>query len=269
VRPCNGREHDQLTWGGAIAFLAPLTLLATAAGVHASVTIGETLHGVYSRDNGVENSAPTTNTDVPTLSPVTITTSQGGSSATTVLDRTQPFFTVSFVHQVPTVPWSISIVPSSYSYAISFGYDYFHVSAPTSYTLSGSYASVGDASFTYFSAFLLDVTTGEYPFYSEQVSQYLSSAGNATFVLGQAGGNVRDTRLGSLTGTLLPGDEYIWQYSGEIENYEPQAPATMAEGNVTLAFGSPVPEPTSLVVWSLIVGVGLVGTRFRHRRDAA
>ncbi len=243
------------TWVGGITLVAALSVLLTAAKVQASVTVTNPYHEVDVYDPGV---TPNYNTQNTGSSTATISTSVGASSASSTVTATQSALTADFSHTRAT---------SAGSDGESVGYDYFTVSATTPYTLSGTYTMLGSG-YIYYEAELYDNTSGLYIFDNYQIGVY--GPGSVTFTLGQTAGNKDNYLSGPLMGSLAPGDDYKLSYEAYIEAYPgAQAALATATGNVTLEFtSSSVPEPASLVVWSLLGALAIGVGRWRLRRAA-
>lgn len=98
---------------------------------------------------------------------------------------------------------------------------YFTVAANSSYTLSGAYSAVDvtTAGSLSFASFLYDLTTSSYLFENAQGSK---NTLNESFVLGGTGGDTLNFLVGSLTGSLIAGHNYVW-YSDAITNAAPDA----------------------------------------------
>jgi hypothetical protein len=135
------------------------------------------------------------------------------------------------------------------------------------YQLSGSFTNSAGAEGL--SSFLEVVDTGQFAFLNTQFS---SSA--AKFNLGETAGS-SNVFQGSLTGTLLAGVTYQWQAKVSSEPSPTDSGAT-ASGSVSLDIApaaSPLsstttPEPSSLIVWTLI-GLSIGGAGWWRRRKLA
>jgi hypothetical protein len=229
-----------------------LVALLTGERIEAAVSISFANHDVGASDSQLFNSGYTLSTLVPEST--LISASAGGASASTFLTRTQSVFNANFDHSRTSAIWTI---------AYSEGYDEFSVSATTPYVLSGTYAMSGQG-IIQFEVYLYDVTSSMILFDNYQAS---TSTPNQAFALGSTGGDLSNFLQGSLTGTLLVGHTYEWFYSARINSNATEYPAASATGNATLSFGAEVPEPASLIIWSLLGGLG-IGIGWWRRKAA-
>lgn len=134
--------------------------------------------------------------------------------------------------------------------ALSRGQIFFSVDQDVDYTASGSYSAVDpEGRRIYYEAFLFDHTLLSSAFFSRQVSR---STLNESFNLGGSAGDFENQSSGTLTGTILSGHEYSFQYQVWVDAYPTASPSgATASGNLSLTF---VPEPTT----GLLMGMGLV-----------
>ena len=144
--------------------------------------------------------------------------------------------------------------------------------------MSGEYTTVGPSESVKLSAQLIDTfgLNSTYLFNNSQVSAFgytgfygavYPPAPDPTFILGGQAGDLSNTLSSgsSLTGFLYPGHTYTWSYDAEIYIYYSNLPEATATGNVTLSFSS-VPEPASLLIWSLLGGSGIAIGWWRRRK---
>ena len=248
------------------ALLAGLAVLAAVARVEAAVSVSSGSYHFVSAGNGAESDDEWTwSTLIPDIpESITIRASAGGASASTRLTRTQSAFSASFDHEGGST--------GSFE-GFSVSYDFFTVTAPTPYVLSGKCAMLGKGQI-YYEAYLYSYDDPEYRYGYPAValfhnSQSSISTEDEAFTLGLTEGDFGYYLEGSLTGTLFPDTAYCWYYQFYTYYDGPTNAGVSATGNVTLSFGSEVPEPASLVVWSMIGGVGLAGAWLRRRRKAA
>ena len=126
----------------------------------------------------------------------------------------------------------------------SYGYVYFTVDAPCSYTLSGEYA------FASTNGLAANAEATLYVFLSGggqtlcMSYQYSLPTPGGTFTLGGASG-ASNQFTGSLTGNLSPGTTYLLFYQANVGTYPafPNLQALSGEGNVSLAIGPPLEDP--------------------------
>lgn len=200
----------------------------------------------------------------PTTLPVSTsdTATAGGSSVTTTYGLSNAALDITFSHARE------GVVSGSQASAFSDGSIYFSVDAAVDYELAGSYTAVDPLGRRVFlEVTLRDVTNATNLFYNKQESY---STVDESFTLGGAGGDLDNQSTGSLTGTLLPGNEYLFDYSVLIQAYpQPAGDAATATGNVTLTL---VPEPSTALLFSgglLLLGTCRRGGSARGRAGSA
>ena len=144
----------------------------------------------------------------------------------------------------------------------------FTTTQDTSYDLSGSIrvADSGGPGRVWFTSYLRDVTTGQTLFDNLQFSR---DTVNEEFILGLEEGDVYSYLHpgSSLNGSLQTGHEYEWYSAAFIDAYPDDDGGASATGVVKLAIGdvAAIPEPTSILVWSLLgtVGIGAYRRQFK------
>jgi hypothetical protein len=203
----------------------------------------------YAEDQGPLVPDPATTTPYSTV----VTASAGGSSASTKVSLTSSSLDWQFNHV--RTGWGQGPGTEAYGSGIVV----FSVSQDTPYTFVGSYQSTANQNTnleTYLyggpSANDLSILMG----YDEQGSGGTLTVGpSANF-------------LGSLTGEFYPGDVYRFDYDASIIGLPgtPKPDLGGATGELTLYFGTAVPEPTTLTLLvSALLGLGA----FYLRRRAA
>ena len=203
-------------------------------------------------DGGFTDQESSTPTALPFSGSDTATT--GGSSAATTYSLTDAELDLTISHARE------GIVSGSQASALSDGSIYFSVGAAVDYELAGTYTAVDPLGRRiYLEVRLRDVTNGTDLFFDRQESH---ATANESFVLGGAGGDHGNLGSGSLTGTLLPGNEYLLDYSLLIQAYpQPAGDAATATGGITLTF---LPMPVPVGPWvglSLAIIFGAIGVR--------
>jgi hypothetical protein len=113
------------------------------------------------------------------------------------------------------------------------------------YTAAGLYSNPSGISL--FQSYLFDATDNFTVYNSAQVSV----GGPVVFTLGGADGNVANLSEGSLTGTLIAGHTYSWYAATTTQAYPEADLGAEAGGGATLSL-QPVPEFSSVIVWSLL-----------------
>jgi hypothetical protein len=180
------------------------------------------------------------------------TSVDGDASSESVYSLSNDAFGITFDH---------ARVSTYQSLGHSNGVIFFSVDENIDYIASGSYSAVdSDGRETYLWAELHDSTIGSVVFENLQWSQ---ATPNESFTLGGAEGDFDNISTGSLTGTLIAGHDYTFEYNVFIQA-DPTASASgaIATGGVALTF---IPEPST----ALLLGCGLVGFAARGRRRRA
>lgn len=179
----------------------------------------------------------------------TSTSVDGGASSESEYDLSDAGFDITFDH---------SRVSTLDSYGYSAGLIYFSVDQDVDYVASGSYSVVDpDGRSVLLNTLLWDLTAASSLFVSQQES---NATPNESFTLGGTGGDYYNNNTGSLTGTLIAGNDYRLYYA--IDLYTSPSASTSgatATGSVSLSF---VPEPGT----GLLVMTGVLGLALRRRR---
>lgn len=139
----------------------------------------------------------------------------------------------------------------------------FSVDEQINYMATGSYSAVDVGSvggYVGLAGSLFDETTSVYAFQSEQSSDLTA---NESFELGGTEGDLINRYQGSLTGILLPGHIYRFDYDMRIsgKNIDGVMSPVTALGDIALEF-SPIPEPNT----ALLVSLGLVAIAANRNR---
>lgn len=163
----------------------------------------------------------------------------------------------------------------NYSYALSYGYEIFTVGANVTYSIAGILNLADGGYHSYIRAELHDVTAGSYPLVVAQSSRYDPSM---DLTLGQPFGAVWPdtyTYTGLLSGTLIAGQQYRFQYNTYVYAYNGLGLSDDINGTalITLQIGdepavAAVPEPLSLTIWGLGGIGGVVASYFQRRRSS-
>jgi hypothetical protein len=122
-----------------------------------------------------------------------------------------------------------------FAYGDSRGSIYFRVGAEAHYVLAGAYTATDyDGRTITLDVSLKDLTADTVLFENQQISRVTP---HESFTLGMEGGDSGDSLEGSLTGTLLPGEDYILTYEYRIDTrIDPTALAATASGFLSLTF---------------------------------
>jgi len=160
---------------------------------------------------------------------------------------------------------------SESDYARTFVQIYFTANQNTTYDLSGNYAVTHTkaASKVYFDVYLKNSSTSAYLF---QHNQRSLNTVNESFVLGQTAGDDGDEPVGSLTGALVSGQQYIFRVDAGTAALGTSDDGAAGTGKITLNIGdvpvgSTIPEPASITLWGLgTLGLGVM-VRRRQRQQ--
>ena len=178
---------------------------------------------------------------------------QGPESATTQASRTESLFSYAFAA-------AISVANTNSSEVQSYGDAYFTVDQNTPYAVTGNFNVTGAPADASIAVAILDESAG-YMLYDYNISD---STTNPNLQLGSPGSS-QFSAQGSLTGTLQPGDDYEFFYVTSLQNLAGIGTDATAIGSISLAFGSAVPEPSTLIVWSLLGALGLAASFARKQ----
>jgi hypothetical protein len=232
------------------ALMFCLILASPAAAIAASLNPGPNTTSLLSQafaDGGFIDQEFSTPTALPFASADTATA--GSSSVTTTYALSNAALDLVFSHARD------GVVSGSQASALTDGSIYFSVDAVVDYELAGSYSAVDPLGRrVYLEVKLRDVTNATDLFWNRQESH---ATIDESFVVGGAGGDFDNLGTGSLTGTLLPGNEYLLDYSLLIQAYpQPAGDAATATGGLTLTLVStPVPvSPWVGLALALVLG---------------
>lgn len=115
---------------------------------------------------------------------------------------------------------------------------------------------------------LLDLETNTNIFDNSQQSNVTL---DEILTVGKKGGDGPNSLVGSQSGTLFAGNRYSLTVQAFISENRSYPGDASARGSVTLKLtdSGEIPEPSTLVIWSVMGGIGLVATRWRRKRKAA
>ena len=140
------------------------------------------------------------------------------------------------------------------------------------FSITGTYGFTTDSGASiFYQVYLYDVANAVYLFDNYQHS---SNALGESFAVGEEGGNFENILAGNLTGDLLPNSAYEFGFDAWIvqsDDDEVSLIAASSTGFVSLELAplaGAVPEPASLVVWSLLGGLGIAVGSWRKRNAA-
>ena len=157
-----------------------------------------------------------------------VSTLDGQAAAETTFELTDSGFQITFEHARPG---------AFESYTSSYGTIVFQVDQDVEFVASGSYSAIDPAgSSTSLGSTLSDLSLQVDLYDSAQDSE---STPNESFTLGSTAGDFFNRRTGSLTGTLIAGHDYQFDYGAALAAPEATSAAS-ATGFVFLSF---VPEP--------------------------
>jgi hypothetical protein len=134
----------------------------------------------------------------------------------------------------------------------SHGVIFFSVDQDIRYEISGTYGFVGNGwREIQLSARLVDLTAGGELFNNAQDSGHTA---DEIFRLGEEGGDQANTLTGALTGELVAGHIYLFNYFSAIGSFEAQDTSASAAGSIHLVF---VPEVGTGL--QLLAGLAVIG----------
>ena len=153
--------------------------------------------------------------------------------------------------------------PDFFSQATSFGTIFFSSDENIGYDASGFYDAVDSEGRTLrLLAKLTNVTTSGLVFNMDQQS---NATANESFTLGDSGGDLVNTTVGSLSGVLLAGQNYRFDFTALLQaSPTASTSSATAAGSLTLNFTAnppPIPEPGT----ALLTGLGLVVLTTKRR----
>lgn len=142
--------------------------------------------------------------------------------------------------------------------ARSHGTIFFSVNEDVDFVASGSYTAVdATGSRILLLSRLFDITQSTYLYQSKQTSDVTA---NESFTLGLAEGDQANFNFGSLSGTLLAGNDYRFNFDAYIQSFPSEGSSATATGNFALTF---IPEPGT----GLLVTMGLVAMTAGRKRS--
>ena len=186
----------------ALAALATLCLLlaSPAAALTVTLNLGGTSN-IYSRVS--DGSTTVDDLANPASLPFVDSTSAsiGGNSSDTGYVLTDSGFDITFDHTRASTAGSLGE---------SFGTVHFQVDQDVTYEALGTYTAIDpDGRQVFMHNYLYDETLGQAVYQSYQLSL---ATPNEAFILGGAGGDNANIQFGSLTGALIAGHDYTYNY---------------------------------------------------------
>jgi hypothetical protein len=268
-------SHRRNTLASALRLLclSALLIIVLAASARASLVVtiySGTDYGDHATAIGWDPDYAENETYVPV--PVTTTTTPYSVSVTASAGRSTATTTVSLTSSY--LDWRILQARQAmgpYSEAYGQGIVVFSVSENTPYAFVGSYQSP-ESQTTILKATLYggsgDALTQVFP--TQLFSGNYQSNGEGTLTVGSPQfGSPAFT--GSLTGELYSGKFYRFDYVASIVGSVPSYKDSegSATGDLRLYFGSPtIPEPSTIIVWSLLGGLGITLGWWRRKKAA-
>ena len=184
----------------------------------------------------------------------TLNAVSGIDTSTTAVSLTNTAFSIDMTHSRDS---------AFNHWAKTEGFVYFSVDQDVDYEATGSYSVLdggGSGANVQLYGVLQDLTAANDLFFSDQQS---GGDPNESFTLGLSEGSVSNFTVGSLTGTLLAGHDYVFAFGATSANVGFAASGTVSgSGNITLTF---IPEPST----ALLLGLGLVGLSKKRKRAVA
>lgn len=243
--------HRRARFGRWMAALIANLALVSAAGA-ASITIDPSFGGVesYAYD-GLGGNMRTVESIASLPSSGSPFAVDGGASSLTQYTLTQSGFSFS-MDQVGVANTDATAQTNVTLYIVP--------DADIDYAITGSYGlTSGDAPIVDLSFSIRVGSSANFVYRGVHSSRGIAGE---THTLGQSSGNIWDIEEGSLTGTLLAGQEYRVVLQSRILSNQTSPGAATGSGYVTLAF---VPEPST----ALLVGLGLIGLASYRRARLA
>jgi hypothetical protein len=180
-----------------------------------------------------------------------------------MINRTQSVFGYE-LHQI----LKPSVLSGS-AYALSFGQTHFRIDGATNmtYAVAGSYTRYG-SQYAYLFANLYEYGHSNSPLLYDLHSN--TTTPDVTMTLGSSAGSQYYQISGSLIGTglLQAGHDYVFFYQTEIDANPASDDYIIANGGISITFSpsNAIPEPATIVVWSLLGTLAItVGRRLRKR----
>lgn len=239
--------------------------------VRAEVMLTATSHSAQGRNSdGNEYSESLSSFASPTTFTLTVTTptyDTHSASATNTITRTNTLGGYAFRSAYTLHAESGENVPLRLVEANAAGHEYFTVDIATPYSVAGL-LNLDEGFSGQILATLYDATIDEYLFFVYNNN----FGGNVSLELGQPLG--LGDLTGSLTGLLMPGHAYQFEYSVFVgtDSSSPTPNDINGSGFVSLQLGTlqaqEVPEPFSLTIWGLVGAGGALASFVSRRRQS-